>query len=82
MSGRGGAWIADEKEAQGSGIAEFSRGSRRCNPCFSESKGVDVASFSEIRDSSVFERVEKRANVESTYIEGSGSRSRVRLNVP
>jgi len=60
MSGRGGAWIADEKESRGSGIAEFSRGSRRCDPCFSESKSVDVTSFSEISDSSVFERVEKR----------------------
>ena len=73
MSGRRGARIANEKEAWWSSISEFGRGSRRSDPSFSQSKRVDVASFSEISDSSIFERVEKRANIECTYIESSGS---------
>ena len=59
MRGRSGTWMANQEEAWGSGIAQFGRGSGRGNPCFSESKSVDVASFNDIRDSCIFERVEK-----------------------
>jgi len=73
--------MIDEEEARRSSIAKFRRGSRRSNPCFSESKDIDVASISEIRDSSIFKRFKKRANVQCTYIESGGSRPRVKLNV-
>ena len=63
MNGGSGTWIADEEIARGSGIAEFSRSSRGSNSGFSQSECINVASFSEISDRSVFERVEKRANV-------------------
>jgi len=58
------ARMVDEEEARRSSIAKFRRGSRRNNPGFSASKDIDVASISEIRDSRIFERVEKRANVQ------------------
>jgi len=55
--------MTDKDEARQSSIAKFSRGSRRSNPGFSKSKDIDVASISEIGDSSIFKRVKKRANV-------------------
>jgi len=61
--------IAEENETRGSSIAKFRRGSRRSNPGFSESKDINVASISEIRDSGIFERVKKRANVSAHILE-------------
>jgi len=66
MIGRCSTRIAEEEEARGSSIAKFGRGSRRSNPGFSESKDINIASISEIRDSGIFERVKKRANVKCT----------------
>jgi len=63
MIGRCSTKIAEEEEARGSSIAKFGRGSRRSNPGFSESKDINIAS---IRDSGIFERVKKRANVKCT----------------
>jgi len=65
MIGRCSTRIAEEEEARGSSIAKFGRG-RRSNPGFSESKDINIASISEIRDSGIFERVKKRANVKCT----------------
>jgi len=70
MIGRCNARMTDEEEARGSSTAKF----RRSNPGFSESKDIDAAS---IRDSSIFERDKKRANVKCTYIESGGSRPRL-----
>jgi hypothetical protein len=78
MHGRSGTWIAEEK-ARGSGIAELARSGRRSDPGLRESENVDAASFSKISNSSIFERVKKRANVECTYIEGSGKRPGVEV---
>ena len=49
---------------------------------FSESDNVDGASFSKIRDNSIFERVEERANDECLDIGGREYRPRVEVNVP
>jgi len=67
MIGRCSTRIVEGEKARGSSIAKFGRGSRRSNPGFSESKkDINIASISEIRDSGIFERVKKRANVECT----------------
>ena len=74
--------MADEGEARGRGISESDRCGKECNPCSSESKKVDDASFNKISDSSTFERVQKRVNVECASMEGSKNRSEVEFDVP
>jgi len=59
MIGRCNTRIAEEEEARGSSNSKFSRGSRRGNPGFSESKDINVASISEITNDGIFNRVKK-----------------------
>ena len=51
-----------------SSIKKLCRSSVGSKPGFSESKNVDIASFSKVSESSIVERLSKRPDVESAHV--------------